>query len=67
MRYDINVIFYLVDEFCKIYLIWQKHKLISSTNTRSILNQLQEVDSVYFKFFRHTGGAPLAGIPDIET
>ena len=34
MRYDINVIYYLVDEFCKIYLIWQKHKLISSTNTR---------------------------------
>jgi len=34
MRYDINVIYYLIDEFCKIYLNWQKHKLISSANMR---------------------------------
>jgi transposase len=34
MKYNIDAIYYLVDEFCKIYLNWQKHKLISSTNTR---------------------------------
>jgi hypothetical protein len=34
MRYDINVIYYLVDEFCKIYLNCQKHRLISSGNSR---------------------------------
>jgi hypothetical protein len=34
MRHDINVIYYLVDEFCKIYLNWQKHKLISSSDSR---------------------------------
>lgn len=40
MRYDINVIYYLVDEFCKIYLNWQKHKLISSTKTRYRLGKM---------------------------
>jgi hypothetical protein len=34
MRYDINVIYYLTDEFCKIYLNWQKHRLIPLVNMR---------------------------------
>lgn len=34
MRYNINVIYYLIDEFCKIYLNWQKHRLISSNQIR---------------------------------
>jgi hypothetical protein len=34
MRYDINVIYFLVDEFCKIYEGWQRHRLISCNQVR---------------------------------
>jgi hypothetical protein len=34
MRHDINVIYYLVDEFCKIYLNCHKNRLISSGKMR---------------------------------
>jgi hypothetical protein len=34
MRYDITAIFYLVDEFCRIYQEWQKNRLISCNQIR---------------------------------
>ena len=34
MRYDITVIFYLVDEFCKIYRQWQEHRLVCNNQIR---------------------------------
>ncbi len=34
MRYNINAIYFLVDEFCKIYQQWQKHRLISCDRIR---------------------------------
>ena len=63
MRYDINAIYYLVDEFCKIYLNWQKHKLIPSSNIldragKMSLSEMLTIMIIYhlsptreFKFF----------------
>lgn len=34
MRYNINAIYFLVDEFCKIYQQWQKARLISCNQIR---------------------------------
>jgi hypothetical protein len=35
MRYDITKIYYFVDEFCKIYNDWNKHKLLPSKKLRN--------------------------------
>lgn len=32
MKNDTNALYFLVDEFCKIYLQWQKHRLIGGGN-----------------------------------
>jgi len=34
MRYNINAIYFLVDEFCKIYQQWQRNRLISGNQIR---------------------------------
>ncbi len=35
MRYDITKIYYFVDEFCKIYSEWSKHKILPTTKRRN--------------------------------
>lgn len=64
MKKDINAIYFLVDEFCKIYLQWQKHRLVGEvgkTRLRDNLMSLSEMLTVMiiyhtspcreFKFF----------------
>jgi len=34
MRYDITTIFYCIDEFCKIYEEWERHRLIDTGKKR---------------------------------
>ena len=49
MKNDINAIYYLVDEFCKIYRQWQKHRLIGEggkTRLRDNLMSLSEMLTV---------------------
>lgn len=34
MRYNINAIYFCIDEFCKIYQQWQRSRLISGNQIR---------------------------------
>ena len=52
MRYDIDFLFCVIDDFCKMYEMWEQHRLIplSGSRRRSGMMSLSELMTIMVLF-----------------
>jgi hypothetical protein len=61
-HYDITALFYCIDEFCKIYKEWEKHKLIPKLYKRERCGKLSTSEMLCIEVLFH-----LSGFRDFKT
>ena len=61
-HYDITALFYCIDEFCKTYQEWEKHRLIPKTSKRDKAGKLSLSEKLCIEILFH-----LSGFRDFKT
>lgn len=61
-HYDITALFYCIDEFCKIYIEWERHKLVPKLGKRERAGKLSLSEMLCIEILFH-----LSGFRDFKT